>query len=163
MALLFVHVTLSVAWLGAIASFLVFSLKGQFATNPLINIACAQALKWIGWWLVVPLCVSAFVSGIVQGLVSAWGLIQHYWVLLKLLLMVGATALLLLHMQAVDWLQLGGSPELLKRNAFVFSSLTFDAGAAVLLVLVLTALSIFKPAGQIFVRNPTPPRSEDVE
>jgi len=147
-----VHVLTSVAWLGTIVSFLVFALKGRSATDVSELSMCVTALQWLGWWLVVPLCFAASVSGIVQSVISSWGLIQHYWVLIKLIAMILATILLMVHMKIVD--ELSRTP-LTQSNAAIsaFSSLAFDAALATLLGAILTGFSIFKPPGRIFDRR----------
>ena len=151
LSLLCVHVLTSVAWLGAIVAFLVFAMKGRSAFDAAELAMCATALQWLGWWLVVPLCFAAFASGIVQSVISGWGLIQHYWVLIKLLAMIFATVLLMVHMKIVD--ELGRTPLVPGTAASLFSSLAFDAALATLLGVILTAFSIFKPPGRIFDRS----------
>lgn len=74
---------------------------------------------------------------------------RHYWVLAKLLITIFASGLLLLHMQVASRMageaarttplgaELGG-PRL---------QLVADAGAALLILLVATTLSVYKPKG----------------
>ncbi|MDD9380336.1 hypothetical protein M8Z33_27510 [Streptomyces sp. ZAF1911] len=81
----------------------------------------------------------------VQSFGTVWGLLQHYWVIAKLLITVGATVLL--HMQPVGHLSnartaLGGG-EL--RGMRV--QLIADAAAALVVLLTAAALSVFKPRG----------------
>jgi hypothetical protein len=44
----------------------------------------------IGRWVLVPLSLGALASGIVQSIGTKWGLVRHYWVLVKLLLTIAA-------------------------------------------------------------------------
>jgi hypothetical protein len=145
----------SVGLMGAIAAFLLFSIKGSAAHEPELIAVCADGLSWIGWWLVVPLCIAALVSGILQSLITSWGLFQYYWVLLKLLAMIGATGLLFLHMNAVE--QLAGNSRIpVSVASGLFASLSFDAIAALVLLAVLSALSIYKPPGRVMTRAESP-------
>lgn len=143
------HVVSSVGWFGAIAAFLVFTVKGQSADDTNAVTACAEDLRLIGWGLVVPFCIAGLMSGILQSVVIRWGLLSHYWVVLKLMLMVGATALLFLHMDAVDRLAVDASTLGIPGSSRVFSSLKFDAIVALVLVAILSAISIYKPTGRV--------------
>lgn len=48
-----------------------------------------------------PFSLAALLTGVVQSVGTAWGLLRHYWVIAKLLITVLATLLLLVHMQPV--------------------------------------------------------------
>jgi len=80
---------------------------------------------------------------------TTWGLFRHYWVLAKLLMTVPATIVLLLHMQPISHLA-----ELATEATFpvgdlrgLRSQLVANAGAALLMLLVATTLSVYKPCG----------------
>ena len=51
--------------------------------------------------VLVPLSVASLLSGLVQALGTAWGLFRHYWVLIKLMLTVVATAVLLAYVSTL--------------------------------------------------------------
>jgi len=77
------------------------------------------------------------------------GLFRHYWVLLKFVLTVVATVLLPLHMTAADRLA-----DAVSQTALVGPQLhglriqiMADAAAAILLLIVNTFLSVYKPRG----------------
>ena len=108
--------------------------------------AAWSAMELTGWFVIVPLTLDSLLTGLVQSLGSPWGLFRHYWVLFKLLLTVVGTMVLLLHMPTVSFLagiaagtdraHLGGLPgELL------------HAGGGLLVLLVTTTLSVYKPRG----------------
>lgn len=77
---------------------------------------------------------------------------RHYWVLVKFALAIGATILLLLHQftavagaaRRVSGAAPGTLPEVGRRGA----QLVGDAGLAVLVLLVTTTLSVYKPWGR---------------
>ncbi|MFE4599711.1 hypothetical protein ACFRKE_02505 [Kitasatospora indigofera] len=79
---------------------------------------------------------------------TPWGLLRHYWVLANLWLSTGASLLLLLHTgpigRAADLAATApGGPELDP----IKTQLAFEASAALLLLLAVTALSVFKTQG----------------
>ena len=101
------------------------------------------------WLVIVPLSLAALLTGLVQSLGTTWGLFRHYWIVAKLWLTVLATGLLLLHTQPI------GRVAALARDRMMSSSdlrqlriqLVADAGAALFVLLITTALSVYKPWG----------------
>src|SRR5712691_5373000 len=91
------HVTSSVGWLGAVASFLVLSIAGLTSQDAETVRGAYLAMNLLGQFIIVPLSLAALLTGLVQSLGTHWGLFRHYWVLVKLTLTIGATLLLLLH------------------------------------------------------------------
>jgi len=143
------HVTTSVGWLGAVAAFLVLAAAGLASTDPQLVRAAYLMLDLLGWFLIVPLSLASLLTGLVQGVGTRWGLLQHYWVLIKLLMTALATLVLLLHMDPISSLS-----RLARQTSFApldFHALrvqvAVDAGAALLVLLVATVLSVFKPRG----------------
>ncbi len=57
----------------------------------------------VTWFVIVPLSLTALITGIVQSLGTPWGLFRHYWVLFKLLLTVIATIVLMQYTQTVSY------------------------------------------------------------
>src|SRR5918997_572837 len=88
------HVTTSVGWLGAVAAFLALAIAGLAGDDgPTVRRAYVGA-EVITWAVIVPLCLASLVTGVVQSLGTSWGLVRHWWVLIKLALTVVATGLL---------------------------------------------------------------------
>lgn len=48
----------------------------------------------IGWVVIVPPSFAALATGLVQSLVTEWGLFRHYWIASKFVLTVGAMIVL---------------------------------------------------------------------
>jgi len=148
-ALLTVHVSCSVGWLGAVLVFLVLAVVGLMSADPVQVRAVYVSLDLIVWYVIVPLCLAALITGVVQSLGTTWGLLRHYWVLIKLLLTVPATVALLIHTRPVEFLAdkaagmelAGGNLEQARVQ------LIAAAAAAVLVLLAATVLSVYKPRG----------------
>jgi len=142
------HVTCSVGWMGAVASFLALGVAGLTSQDAQLVRSAYLAMDLTGWFVVVPLTFAALLTGLVQALGTSWGLFRHYWVLMKLLITLLSTALLLLHMQptgrlasaALDALS---NPELRQMRI----QLVADASLALVALLVATTLALYKPRG----------------
>ena len=148
--LLTAHVVFSVGWLGAIAAFLVLGVVGLTHTqNAAVMRAVYPSLEFLGWDALVPLSVAALLGGLVQSLVTEWGLFRHYWVAAKFVLTVGATGLLLVHMRAVSRAAaLASSGVVGDEFSKLQVRLVIDASLAAMVLLIATGLSIYKPGGQ---------------
>ena len=146
------HVTSSVGWLGAVAGFLVLSIAGLSSKQADTVRSAYVSMNLIGLYAIVPLSLAALLTGLVQALGTHWGLFRHYWVLAKFALSIVATTLLLLHqftaVAGAARLVSGASAGTLPDVGGLGTQLLFDAGAAVLVLVVTTTLSIYKPWGR---------------
>lgn len=143
------HVVASVGWLGAVAAFLALAVVGLTSDDVQRARAVYVAMDVIGWWVIVPLCLASLVTGVVQSLGTPWGLVRHYWVAIKLTLTVLSTAVLFVHMRPISHLGAAAAarapaPGDLRAMRL---QLAVDAGAALLVLLVTTTLSVIKPRG----------------
>lgn len=143
------HVTSSVGWLGAVAGFLALAIAGLTHRDAQIVRASYLAMELIGWCVIVPLSLASLLTGLAQGLGTPWGLFRHYWVLAKLLITVFATILLLVHMQPVGRIAGVAMERTLISGDYhgLRIQIIFDAAAAVVVLLIATALSVYKPWG----------------
>ena len=143
------HITSSVGWLGAVAGFLALAVAGLTSQDAQMVRAVYLAMELTGWFVIVPMSVASLLTGLVQSLGTTWGLFRHYWVLVKLLITIVATVLLLVHMQPVGHLARVVAETTLASGelAGLRLQLVADAGAALLALLVTTALSVYKPRG----------------
>lgn len=134
------HVTLSVGWLGAVLAYL------AVAVASLRSDEYIDTLELIGWYVIVPLSLTALAAGLVQSLGTEWGLFRHYWIVVKFTLAVVAATILLLHMRVVSHLAdhpyQPGSDSRLERMQLVI-----HAAGGLLVLLTTTVLSIYKPWG----------------
>lgn len=144
-----VHVAVSVGWFGAVAAFLGLAVVGLTTAVSPTRQAAYIAMQITGWNVILPLGSATLLSGLIQSLGTSWGLFRHYWVVVKLALTLAATLLLLLHLRPVDTLaaiatlRVPGPTEL--RGIRI--QLVGDAIAALLVLLVNTTLSVYKPRG----------------
>ena len=143
------HVVCSVGWLGAVAVSLVLAFVGLTATDGRLVQAAYLILPVVGWGVLVPLSVLSLTTGVVQGLGTRWGLVRHYWVLVKLVMNLLSTTILLLYMQTLALLAddarawTGADLDLMRSPSPVL-----HAGIALVLLIVAAVLSVYKPAGQ---------------
>jgi hypothetical protein len=146
---LIAHVAASVGWLGAVAAFLALAVVGLTADDVQRVRAVYVAMDVIARCVIVPLCVASLVTGVVQSLGTAWGLFRHYWVVIKLLLTGLSTVVLLIHMRPISYVADVAAARPLTTGDLraVRVQLTVDAGAALLVLLVTTTLSVVKPRG----------------
>jgi hypothetical protein len=103
-----------------------------------------------GWSVLVPLSIASLVTGLVQSLGTSWGLFKHYWVLAKLVINLFATVVLVMYMQTLDYLAgVAARPPVPGNGLGVLRSPSpvLHAGAALVLLLMATALSVYKPRG----------------
>jgi hypothetical protein len=144
------HVASSVGWLGAVAGFLALSIVGLTSRDGQTVRSVYIAMEPAGWYVLVPLSLASLATGLVQSLGTPWGLFRHYWVLVKLLMNVLATVVLLLYMQTLGYLAGiarktpldGGNLDALRSPSPVL-----HAAAALVLLVVATTLSVYKPRG----------------
>jgi hypothetical protein len=144
-----VHVASSVGWLGAVAVFLALAIAGLVRQEPETVRGAYVAMALTGWLVIVPLCLASLVTGIIQGLGTPWGLFRHYWVVVKLLMTAFATLVLLVHMRPIDFVAGVAAERALSSSELrtLRVQLAADAGAALVVLLVTTTLSVYKPRG----------------
>jgi hypothetical protein len=147
--MLTVHVTSSVGFLGAVAAFMALAVAGATGQDVQTVSACSIAMELITSFVIVPLCLTSLLTGVVQSLLTPWGLLRHYWVVVKLLLNILSAAVLLVHTQPIEYLARvaaraeGPGTDL----AGLRFQLAVASGAALLVLLAATVLSIYKPQG----------------
>jgi hypothetical protein len=145
------HVTSSVGWFGAVIAFLALALIGLRGNGGDGATRSAYiAMEAIGWLVVVPFSLASLATGLIQSLGTQWGVFRHYWVLAKLLITVGASLLLILHMQVVSTVAEAASSGSLSVDHLrdPRMQLVADAGAASVVLLIAIVLSVFKPQGR---------------
>jgi hypothetical protein len=140
------HVTSSVGWLGAVVAYLALAVAALSLQDAQTVRAAWIAMELTGWFVIVPLALASLLIGLVQSLSTPWGLFRHYWVLVKLLLTVFATIILLLHMPTVSYFA-AVAAETDSANLAGLRGELLHAGGSLLVLLVTTTLSVYKPRG----------------
>ncbi len=145
---LVVHVAASVGWIGAAVTSLVLAALPLASGDPHLIRGSYLSLQVIGWYALVPFGLASLATGLIQSFGTEWGILRHYWVVLKLYMNLLATAVLLLYMQTLNDL---ADQARASSNATVVSmgnpSPIVHALGAIALLLVALALSVYKPRG----------------
>jgi hypothetical protein len=144
---LIAHVTCSVGWLGSIAGFLALAIAGLASSDHEVTRAAYVGMDLVAWFAIVPLCFASLVTGLVQSLGTSWGLVRHYWVLIKLVLTVISTIILMIHMRPIGQLAEAALQDTLAEHRGARIQLVVDAAAAIVVLVVNVVLSIVKPRG----------------
>lgn len=141
------HVASSVGWLGAVAGFLAIAVVGLTSRDAPTVRGAYLVMDPAARMVLVPLAFASLLTGLVQALGTPWGVVRHYWVLFKLLINLFATVVLLLYLETFrSMARVAADPNVdlsMVRNP----SPALHAGAALLLLLVATTLSVYKPRG----------------
>ena len=143
------HITASVGWLGAVVGSGSLAVAGIASDNPETVRGVYLALDVTGSYVLVPLGLASLLTGLVQSLGGKWGLFRHYWVVQKLVINLVAIVVLLLYLQTLA--DLADEAAQIPRGGDVSDlrdpSPVVHAGAALVLLLVATILSVYKPRG----------------
>jgi hypothetical protein len=141
------HVASSVGWLGAVVAFLGLAVIGVTSQDAQTVRGAYLVMEPAAWLVLVPLAVASLLTGLVQSLVTAWGLFRHYWVLFKLLINVFATIVLLLYMETFRFMAGVAADPSADLGVVRSTSPLLHAVAALLLLLVAATLAVYKPRG----------------
>jgi hypothetical protein len=141
------HVTASLGWVGAVLVFIVLALVGLTSRHEPTVRGAYLVMAPAAWFVLVPLAHASLISGVVISLGTRWGLLRHYWVVGKLLITLFSTIVLLIYTDNFsEMARLAANPAAglrLVRNP----SPLVHAVLALILLLVATALGIYKPFG----------------
>lgn len=145
-AMLAVHLTASVGWIGGVVAYLALGLAAINAADEATVRSAWIAMEIVGWYAIVPLAVASFSTGVVMALGTRWGLFRHYWVIISLILTVVAVTVLLLHMPAVT-----AAAEIARTaTGAELAALGGDLGhpsIGLVVLLVVQVLNLYKPRG----------------
>lgn len=144
------HVIFSVGWLGAVLAYLPLAITGLTSVDAERVRAAYLAMEQIGWFVIVPLCLASLLTGLVQSLGTEWGLFRHYWVIAKLILALISTLILMTHMPVVSRVARMAAEKTLPiaSPAVMRIQLIVHAAGGLLVLIAITALSVFKPWGR---------------
>lgn len=144
---LLLHIASSVGWFGAVIPYIVLTIAGFVSQNRQTAHAAYSGMEIIGWFAIVPLSLAALLSGLVQSLGTQWGLLRHWWIVIKLALTIFGVTVLLRHMQDVSRMaHMVTDPVLSDVN---FRPELVHSIGGLLVVFAAMMLSIYKPWGSI--------------
>jgi hypothetical protein len=108
-------------------------------------------MELMGWYAIVPFCIAALITGLVQSYISPWGLFRYYWVTVKFVLTILSTIMLFVHMKPISYVASVAMETTLNQLDLrkLRIQLLADAGAAMLVLLIIIALSVYKPWGKL--------------
>lgn len=148
-AALVAHVCSSVGWFGAVAAFLALAAIPWGSRDESVVRAGYLAMDVTARYAIVPLAVSSLATGLLSSLGTTWGLVRHWWVLVKLALTAVATVVLLAQLAPLDVLAAtaAGGDVACARCASIGLSLVVHAVGGMFVLLAATALAVYKPRG----------------
>lgn len=145
-AMLSLHLTASVGWVGGVVGYLALSTAATTSTDAATIRGAWIAMEIVGWYALVPLAVTSFLTGMLMAIGTSWGLLRHYWVIISLVLTLIAVVVLVVHMPEVsaivDVARFSPDDQL--------ASLGGDTAHAAIglgILLVVQVLNIYKPRG----------------
>jgi hypothetical protein len=143
------HIVFSVGWIGAVATFLAFALAGLTSQNAQVVLAAYLAMELTARFVIVPLAFASLLSGLIQSVGTPWGLFRHYWVLVKLLLTIFATIVLMKKIPLIAYAARRAAETTLSSADLRTAGmpLAVHAAGGILVLLVVTTLSVYKPWG----------------
>jgi hypothetical protein len=140
-ALVTLHIVMSVGWLWLDGSLVALEAARLFAIIQRSRDDAATASAVIAWVL-IPVVFISLTSGLVLALFTPWGLMRHWWVLMKCSIAAALTITgLLLLVPRIQGMAAGMGEHAELRTLIARS-------CALILLFVATALSVMKPWGQ---------------
>lgn len=143
------HVAMSVGWVGAVAAYLALDIAVATSQDAQVVRAAWIGMGIIGWYVIVPMAFGSLLSGLIVGLGTRWGLFRHYWVLISFLLTVFAIAVLLTQVEHFSYgpTSLADPRITTVPERRVLGGTLFHSGGGLVVLLVITALNVYKPPG----------------
>ena len=140
------HVVVSVWWLGVVAAMLVLEIAAATAQEVEMDEAAYALVGDISGTLVAPppasVSIAALLTGVVMSLGTKWGLLEHYWVVAKLLLTVAVILSGIFLMEG--WIrQASAAPEGPAPMLLIYASV-----AHLLMLGAAMVISVYKPWGK---------------
>jgi hypothetical protein len=141
------HVTTSVGWVGAVLVFLALAAIGLTSPHEATVRGAYLVMAPAAWFVLVPLAHASLLTGVAISLGTPWGLFRHYWVVSKLVITLVATVVLLIYMETFRQMTGAAADPVIELGLVRNPSPLVHAILALLLLLIATALAIYKPFG----------------
>ncbi|MEU3622952.1 hypothetical protein BS329_39860 [Amycolatopsis coloradensis] len=148
---LVVHVVSSLGWLGITMVNAVLTFTSVFTDDPRRQQAAILMMDQVGGYLLLPISLTALVSGIVLSTGTKWGLVRYRWVAIKLVLTLIAAGLTLFSLLPGIG-ELAAAAESTMDDAFVERGRRVDGFypiiVSTMMYMTMTVLSVYKPGGK---------------
>src|ERR687896_1278610 len=141
------HVTSSVGWVGAALVFLALAAIGLSSQEERTVRGAYLVMAPAAWFVLVPLAHASLVSGIALSLGTPWGLIRHYWVVVKLAITLFSTVILLIYMGTFRQMAGVAADPVVELGLVRNPSPLLHAILALVLLISATVLAVYKPFG----------------
>lgn len=143
------HVLSSIGWAGALAAFLVLAVVGLTGRDVETVRMAYVANGLITWYAIVPLAFASLLTGIVQALGTPWGLVRHFWVVIKLVIVATATFMLMIKTGPIGYIAAVAAEGDLPGTALLGlrGSILAHAVGGLLVLVWAAALGTYKPRG----------------
>lgn len=144
------HIIVSVGLLGSDAAVLVLCIAGARGADPRTIYPAAHL---IATTLLVPLALAGLVTGLLQGLLTPWGVVRYWWVIIKLFLTMAG--IVLGSLVLVPTLSTAATASSIQTLSVDRLGLVRDASAASVVLIVTVLLAEYKPFGRVRDRLPS--------
>ncbi|AHH97475.1 glucan phosphoethanolaminetransferase (alkaline phosphatase superfamily) [Kutzneria viridogrisea] len=144
--LVFVHVAVSVGWMGAGAANVVLAMTAGYTASAEVRQVCYQMIDQVDGFVVIPIAFAALASGVLLCLVTPWGLARYWWVLVKLVLTVAVIGYSTFGLGT--WVEDSIAASTRGVESPVAGQLAYGAGLNIAAFLFMTWLSVAKPWGK---------------
>lgn len=141
------HVTSSLGWVGAVITFLAMAVIALTSRDERTVRGAYLVMAPAAWFVLVPLAHASLLSGVVLSLGTTWGLFRYYWVVLKLGITMFCTVILLIYMGTFREMAGIAADPVVNLDAIRNASPVLHASVALVLLLIATALGVYKPLG----------------
>ncbi|MFI9453272.1 hypothetical protein [Amycolatopsis sp. NPDC052450] len=145
------HVVSSLGWLGITMVNAVLTFTSVFTEDARRQHGAILMMDQIGGYLLLPVSLTALISGIVLSVGTKWGLIRYKWVAIKLVLTLVAAGLTLFSLLP-GIRELAAAAESTMDGAFVAAGRRVDGFYPIIvsttMYVTMTFLSVYKPGGK---------------
>jgi hypothetical protein len=141
------HLTSSIGWIGAVLVFLALAAIGLTSQDERTVRGAYLVMAPAAWFVLVPLAHASLISGVALSLGTPWGLIRHYWVVLKLMITAFSTVILLIYMGTFRHMAGVAADPILELDVVRNPSPLVHSVLALILLVAASILGVYKPFG----------------
>lgn len=143
-----IHILVSVGWVGAVTAYLALALVGWQGDCEQLVRASYLMMEVTALYVIVPLAVASFLTGIVMAVGTRWGLFRHYWVTFSFLLTVVAILVLFGQLGPIsNGADRAQDPSIPPDELYGAGGQVLHAAFGLLVLCVIAGLNVFKPSG----------------